>query len=121
MFDLRTLTTFVGDQCRAGLHRMEGLIAALECCALLALIDGVNVRKLRETMRDMRQRARLQISARGATLIIDKKRWRDIQSFKDAVSWKTWVKLPHLLKQKLEAMSKSKSGAAPTLAGGLQG
>eukprot|EP00974_Lingulodinium_polyedra_P043338 4162198-Lingulodinium_polyedra.AAC.1 len=61
-------------QGRKGLRRMDGLITALECCiGDLAPIDGVDMVKFRESVRDVRQRARLQITARAAALIIDKK------------------------------------------------
>ena len=93
-------------QGRTGLRRMDGLISALECCGPLGQI-GEDMVKFRERMRDLRQRARLQISSRAAALIIEKKRAHDIKSFKDdALGLKTWGKLPQLLKQKLEVMAK---------------
>ena len=93
-------------QGRAGLRRMDGLISAWQCCGALEPIDGEDVLQFRESMRDLRQRARLQISTRAAAIIVDKKRWHDIKSFKeDAMGLKTWGKIPPPLKQKLESMA----------------
>ena len=94
-------------QGRQGLRRMDWLMSAVQCCGPLALIDGVDMGNFRESMRDLRQRARLQISARAAAMIIDKKRCHEIKTFRDdATGLKTWGKLPPILKQKLEAMTK---------------